>query len=90
MASIRLGVTFFSCDMKPGNGPFRAGAGTLVFSVSVLCSSEHSGLCSQAYRMASSWKQNKEGKIKFKGQREKLPSLFSGWPPGDLWWHLIV
>lgn len=62
VASMRLGVTVLSCNMKPGNGPFRAGAATLVLSVSVLLSSsEHSGPCSQAYRMASPFKQEQRG-----------------------------
>lgn len=34
--------------------------------------------------MASPFKQEQGGKVKFEGQREKLPGLFPGWPPSDL------
>lgn len=34
--------------------------------------------------MASPFKQEQGGKVKFEGPREKLPGLFPGWPPSDL------
>lgn len=40
--------------------------------------------------MASPFKQEQRGKVKFEGQRKKLPGLFPGWPPSDLWWHFVV
>lgn len=39
--------------------------------------------------MASPFKQEQRGKVKFEGQRKKLPGLFPGWPPSDLWWHFV-
>lgn len=40
--------------------------------------------------MVSPFKQEQGREVKFKEPREKLPSLFPGWPPSDLWWQLIV